>query len=568
MTLQNIKISLRSDSLENWISSNPVLKNGELVMVNDISADLVRFKIGNGVSAFMQLPYVNEKKVITDFAKSKRTESQYFSQGVNNFVSPLGFAAGNYITADSSFAQVLGINACAPEGHDYSFVWNGDGSGTIGVQSYRSHGEGTFNVNPVGGVDGFYVGNQTLSGILSSTCQPKGNYLSSSALDGYRTYDNTVTSLTTQSGFKTYADTKSSLSSDGYSTQAQLDTKSSVSVDNQRADVNILHISQEEYNQLVVRNEVLSNFIYVVSDDCVNAYGEQIKNLAPGTDLSDAVNLQQLQAAVESVPLSDYYTKTAIDSKLTDKADAETVYTKAETDNAISGALSAKEDAKYIESEDGAQRIYGNGDVSVLSSAPGTYGPWTDEESNVDDTWQVTEISSGVFGYMHGDNTSQRSVESWISREEAENAKTFSTNDGNVWTKPYIPGPENWVKEGELALKSDVSVVTENIRYKLITKTLQEGTYNDQSVLTCQIDDRAITTIEVSSSEKDVVLYLPPKPADGGARDFIIRVEVTASTVPGFYFIGASETINYDSGDEDWNILEPGLNLISFTETK
>ena len=26
---------------------------------------------------------------------------------------------------------------------------------------------------------------------------------------------------------------------------------------------------------------------------------------------------------------------------------------------------------------------------------------------------------------------------------------------------------------------------TEGIRYKLITKTLQEGTYNNQSVLTC-----------------------------------------------------------------------------------
>ena len=63
-------------------------------------------------------------------------------------------------------------------------------------------------------------------------------------------------------------------------------------------------------------------------------------------------------------------------------------------------------------------------------------------------------------------------------------------------------------------------------------------------------------------------MYLPPKPADGGARDFIIRVEVTASTAPGFYFVGASETINYDSDNEDWSVLEPGLNLISFTETK
>ena len=109
---------------------------------------------------------------------------------------------------------------------------------------------------------------------------------------------------------------------------------------------------------------------------------------------------------------------------------------------------------------------------------------------------------------------------------------------------------------------------SESVRYKLITKTLQEGTYNNQSVLTCQIDDRTITTIVVSSSEKNVVLYMPPKPADGGARDFIIRVEVTASTAPGFYFIGVSESINYDSDSDDWSVLEPGLNLISFTETK
>ena len=68
--------------------------------------------------------------------------------------------------------------------------------------------------------------------------------------------------------------------------------------------------------------------------------------------------------------------------------------------------MSAKEDAKYIESEDGTQRIYGNGDVSTLSSAPGTYGPWTDKDGNVDDTWRVTEISSGVFCYVHGGDMS------------------------------------------------------------------------------------------------------------------------------------------------------------------
>ena len=37
-------------------------------------------------------------------------------------------------------------------------------------------------------------------------------------------------------------------------------------------------------------------------------------------------------------------------------------------------------DNHYIESEDGTQRIYGNGDVNILSSTPGTYGPWTDQD--------------------------------------------------------------------------------------------------------------------------------------------------------------------------------------------
>ena len=98
-------------------------------------------------------------------------------------------------------------------------------------------------------------------------------------------------------------------------------------------------------------------------------------------------------------------------------------------------------DKHYIESEDKKQRIYGNGDVSTLSSAPGTYGPWTDEEGNVDNEWRVVEISAGVFCYIHGDDASYRSNDTWSSRKEAENATTFETNYGNVWTRTSTPGP-------------------------------------------------------------------------------------------------------------------------------
>ena len=93
---------------------------------------------------------------------------------------------------------------------------------------------------------------------------------------------------------------------------------------------------------------------------------------------------QQLRASIgEKANISQIPTKTSQltnDSGFIGTEQLSDYYTKQQTDEAISSALSAKEDAKYIESEDGQQRIYGNRDVRTLSSTPGTYGPWTDQD--------------------------------------------------------------------------------------------------------------------------------------------------------------------------------------------
>lgn len=47
-----------------------------------------------------------------------------------------------------------------------------------------------------------------------------------------------------------------------------------VSVDNTPANVNIVHISQDDYEQLVFDGNALSNTLYVVSGDYINAYGQ------------------------------------------------------------------------------------------------------------------------------------------------------------------------------------------------------------------------------------------------------------------------------------------------------
>lgn len=47
-TLANIRIALRTDDEQNWLSSNPILNAGELAIVKTASND-VKIKVGNGI---------------------------------------------------------------------------------------------------------------------------------------------------------------------------------------------------------------------------------------------------------------------------------------------------------------------------------------------------------------------------------------------------------------------------------------------------------------------------------------------------------------------------------------
>ena len=64
----------------------------------------------------------------------------------------------------------------------------------------------------------------------------------------------------------------------------------------------IQHVSMQEYEQ-ILEDGPLSNVLYIVSGEYESAFGKQIKNLSAGTDLSDAVNLEQMQSAISSSEL-------------------------------------------------------------------------------------------------------------------------------------------------------------------------------------------------------------------------------------------------------------------------
>ena len=64
------------------------------------------------------------------------------------------------------------------------------------------------------------------------------------------------------------------------------------------SDLSIIKLSSNEYQDLVESNATLSNALYVVESDFINAYGQQIKNLANPNDLSDAATKGYVDDAI------------------------------------------------------------------------------------------------------------------------------------------------------------------------------------------------------------------------------------------------------------------------------
>ena len=159
MAYTKVRIQQKFDTLENWNKNSLTLLNGELAVV--VCGNAIRFKIGNGISSFTQLPFVDENVLST-----KVLHAQSIDQGLNNIISQYGSAGGAYLSVDANFSQALGVNARVKIADAFSFVYNGNDTGNIGENPYVSHGKGSFNVNPLEGANGFYVGEQNLCSIF------------------------------------------------------------------------------------------------------------------------------------------------------------------------------------------------------------------------------------------------------------------------------------------------------------------------------------------------------------------------------------------------------------------
>jgi len=62
INFSNLKIKYRRDTIENWEENNPILGDGELVIVQIFNDDNNEFramlKCGDGINHFTDLPYL------------------------------------------------------------------------------------------------------------------------------------------------------------------------------------------------------------------------------------------------------------------------------------------------------------------------------------------------------------------------------------------------------------------------------------------------------------------------------------------------------------------------------
>ena len=319
-TLTNIRIALRTDDEKNWASSNPILKTGELAIVKTASNN-IKMKVGDGIQKFNELQYLNDELVETSFLSADEVSAtslsvRCISQGYNTKSSPTSLATGILTEAEANFGVVHGIEAKIKKGDDYAFVFNGTNLPGI-ADRYTSHGEGTFNINPLSGLSGIYIGDIRIDNLLAT--EEELNTVAASIPTKTSQLSNDSNFLTAHQDISQIAQAIADKVKVGnyYETLSAIQTLS------------VVNIAENDYYDLVANDKIDETTIYIVSSDFINAYGQQMKNLDAPVDDNDAATKNYVDQEIANLSdeyqpkgnyltshqsLSNYYTKTQVNS--------------------------------------------------------------------------------------------------------------------------------------------------------------------------------------------------------------------------------------------------------------
>ena len=89
------------------------------------------------------------------------------------------------------------------------------------------------------------------------------------------------------------------------------------------------------------------------------------------------------------------------------------------------------------------------------------------------------------------------------------------------------------------------------------------------AIKTVPLTDRAVNQVTLGSGVESAVFRFPAK-TQGRARDFMLRLVITGSTVPEIGFVESDGTteVAFDADDDSWADIEQGVNILMFTDTQ
>lgn len=554
-TLTNIRISLRTDDEKNWVSSNPILNNGELAIVK-MASNNIKIKVGDGIQKFNELQYLNDNLIETNLLSAVEISAtslsaRCISQGYNTKSSPTSLATGILAEAEANFGVVHGIEAKIKKGDDYAFVFNGTNLQGI-ADRYTSHGEGTFSINPLSGLSGFYVGEQTLADLLDSSredaleevvpaifrnvqlvkpIQPEGHRLHlrcdiarddqfedmvAAGIDTANGSNFQLVKYFVQDGVSGIWETMTSagLYTDADDVPASFYFADALSAIDETPKISsqyfLRYFWYYELSGVERRSDQFS--IAIPSNTAVGANPGDVIHRGEFYDLKQMVQPLKQTISKETEYNRYYICKPMVISEIT---------------SSLTGSFDVLLDDYEASQIYRMQFTVGSSDATPRFFVDYGNGPELAEELKVNQDSYTFKAEKSYYTELQGD----------VLRVDTLGYSPSSDGGGGS-SRPY--------------------------RYPLVTAELSAV----GGSLCCLIEDHTVTTIEVSSAATPLVVKLPPKPVDNRARDFILRIEVSSSTAPGVTFAGLDESITFDSDSEDWMAIEPGLNLISFTETK
>ena len=95
-TTLNTRVQSKRDTSANWTQNNPVLLDGEVIIVDTNSGD-VRFKVGDGVSTYTQLPFQDEviyNELNTKLTAPSGNQGQFLGYTENNVIGAVDAPTG------------------------------------------------------------------------------------------------------------------------------------------------------------------------------------------------------------------------------------------------------------------------------------------------------------------------------------------------------------------------------------------------------------------------------------------------------------------------------------------